>query len=913
MGLLQALGLPERSSTGSPAGGSPTPRLQGPRFAEGLTPFLSNERPLAGPTAPGPGSLGEDPRADERAAPLDGKVISAPAPVGDEGIYRSNLKGIRAELDSVLGATPPDKPSADVQSRLRNVVVLMEDAARDGDFDQANLYADELPGLLNEYKRAVDAHAKRAKADQDAQAAFEARHEQMEWEISGAMDYKAPDADASAIQDEIIRQKTLMDLAVLQANFSAANVQLDAIASSLARFRDALKRHQQAMSQKWIEDAPKRAFEANFSGIKSRLEALAKLAGGSKQPFADQLKRIAASRAALQKLLSAKSPDYAAASRLVNDLKRLIAQYDLSVAARQKVANDAAEAKAKSTYLVDLRAVDASIRFLQDSRASGSAPFDKPAGEIFDRLLKARADYDSNQGRWNFQARQLAIDKLKALVEQFKAASSAFWQRAYKDTRASISDKDLKWALDPAWGDGAMKQEQQKVQQLRKDMEKAAADKAYYAATEKASILYHELWRLKTVIYAVPGANGGETAVRPQLLGQPLDAPSTYTLLRLLRKDGNGSIDESVGAKLNGDGEALLEKWQRMVDLRDHWSRDMTSLKKGESKIAAALGSVKQAAQAIAGGAGGPELRKVIEEYSAADDSVKEAAADLKTGFDAYTEAVKGYTAALTEQKLESAKRTKNLAKDKRDAEAAAIEGRKNVIRSAASLAASILKPTSWLSIPGALVSIGAMELGAWFSSHLSAGRLAQLEKELELATQEVTLIQDELGVVLVEKALARLQGTVSEQNTRRMKFENKLTALELVGARIVSTMKKSSALASGASALELRGAVEGAKRSSKLFIDGAETLDADMQSLAPRYASFASSFEDTAVKYRDSARATAEGNATTLYEASIYLKSLVSNVRGTQDYLHGVNDKASSHGLYRALPELRKAIIRQK
>jgi hypothetical protein len=292
---------------------------------------------------------------------------------------------------------------------------------------------------------------------------------------------------------------------------------------------------------------------------------------------------------------------------------------------------------------------------------------------------------------------------------------------------------------------------------------------------------------------------------------------------------------------------------------------------------------------------------------------VKEAAADLQTGFDAYTEAAKGYTAALTEQKLESAKRTKSLAKDKRDAEAAAVEGRKNVIRSAASLAASILKPTSWLSIPGALVSIGAMELGAWFSSHLSAGKLAQLEKELELATQEVTLVQDELGVALVEKALARLQGAVSEQNTRRMKFENRLTALELVGARIVSTMKKSPALASGASALELRGAVEGAKRSSKLFIDGAQTLDADMQSLAPRYASFASSFEDAAVKYRDSARATAEGNVTTLYEASVYLKSLVSNVRSTEDYIHSVNDRASSHGLYRALPELRKAIVRQR
>ena len=885
---------------------------QDPKQQAGAPPKVADlpQEVLAEPTIPERGLLGEDATADPAAGAEDGRVSTAPAPVGNEGLYRGNLQGIRSELDAALGATPPDKPSREVQERIRRVVAPMESAAQAGDFEQANLYADELPGLLAEYKRAIAAHAKRAKAHQDAQAAFEARYAQSEWEIASAIEYKTSDFEASSIQGEMLRAKELMDLAVLEANFVSANVHLDAIVVSLGRFRDVLKKRQQAITEQWVKDAPKRAFEANFGGIKARLGALAKLDRGSKQPFADQLKRISASSAGLQKLLAAKAPDYSAASRVVDELKRLIAQYDLSLAARQKVQDDAAEAKAKSTYQGDLRSVDTTIRFFQDAGASGSAPFDKKAGAVLDSLLKARADYGKNESRWNFRGKQLAIEKLKVLIEEYKAASAAFWERTYKDIRAQISDKDLKWALDPAWGDGAMKQEQQKLEQLHNAMDKAAAAKSYYAATEKASNVYHALWRLKTVIYTAPGAKGGDIAVRPQLLGPPLDAPSTYTLLRLLRKDGGGAIDRPDGVKLNGSGEAVLDKWQRMVDLREQWTRDLASLKKGEAGIASALGDAKQAATAIAGGAGGPELRKVLEEYIKADDAVRRVAQDVKTGFHGYTQAAKGYTAALAEQALQSASRNKAAAQDKRDAEAKAIEDGKNRIRSAASLAASVLNPKSWLSIPGALISIGATELGA---SLLSTAQLEQLQKELELATKRLTEIEDSLGVTRVEEALAGLQKAASGQDGHRIEFENKLRELELVGARIASTMKKSKALASGAKAVELRSAIEGAKRSSLLFMDGAEALDEDMQKLAPRYASFSSSFEDAATKYRDAVRATADGNATTLYEASVYLKTLLSSARGAQGYFQSVGDKASSNGLYRILPELRKAILNQR
>ena len=910
MGLLQVLGLPPPRQTVAPAGVLRSRTQQGAPPARGIGPgALQSNEPRAGPTNQQRGPAGEDETSDQEADAEDGGVSTAPEPVGNEGRYRGNLQGIRAELDAALGATPPDKPSRDVQERLRRVVAPMEFAALSGDFEQANLYADELPGLLAEYKRAVAEHAKRAKADQDAQAAFEARYVEAEWEIASVIDYKTSDFEASSIQGEILHAKERMDLAVLEANFVLAKVHLDAIVASIGRFRDVLKKRQQAISEQWIKDAPKRAFEANLAGIKARLEALAKRDRGSKQPFADQLKRISASSAGLAKLLSGKTPDYAAANRVVDELKRLIAQYDLSVAARQKVQDDAAEAKAKSTYLGDLRSVDTTIRFLQDAGASGSAPFDKKAAAVLDSLLKARADYDKNEGRWNFRGKQLAIDKLKVLIEDYKAASSAFWERTYKNIRAQIDDKDLKWALDPAWGDGAMKQEQQKLEQLRSSMDKAAAARSYYAATEKASNLYHELWRLKTVIYTTPGAKG-DVAVRPQLLGPPLDAPSTYTLLRLLRKDGAGAIDRPDGVKLNGSGEAVLDKWQRMVDLREQWTRDLASVKKGEARIAAALGDAKQAATAIAGGAGGPELRKVLEEYIKADDVLRKAAQDLNTGFHGYRQAAKGYTAALAEQAVQSATRNKAKAQDKRDAEAKAIEDAKNRIRSAASLAASVLDPKSWLSIPGALISIGATELGA---SLVSTAQLEQLQKELELATQRLTEIEDSLGVTRVEEAMAGLQKAASAQDGHRIEFENRLRDLELVGARIASTMKKTTALASGAKALELRSAIEGAKRSSLLFIDGAEALDEDMQKLASRYASFASSFEDAAARYRDAVRATADGNATTLYTASVYLKTLLSSARGAQGYFQGVGDKASSHGLYRMLPELRKAILKQK
>lgn len=906
MGLLQSLGLPSLKPAETlhetASSGQAMPTKEGASVASAM----SGGPSLAGPMAPVDRSLGNDTQSSDRSERQRGDVSSAPDPSGDERLYRANLQGIRAELDSVLRAAPPDRASRDVQDRIRAVLGPMELAATGGDFDEANQYADELPGLLDAYKRAVDAYAKRAKADQDAQAAFETRHGQVEWEIASIVEFKAPDMLAMSIQDDIQREKEQMDLAVLQANFAAANIHLDKVVALLPKFREALKKHQQAVSEQFIKDAPKRAYEANFAGIKARLAALSKIDRGAKQPFSDQLKRIATTSNGLQKLLAAKSPDYVAANRTVDELRRLIAQYDLSLAARQKVQDDAAEAKAKSTYLSDLKAVDNTIRFLEDTRTSGSAPFDKAAGTIFERLLQERANYDKNEARWSYRGKQQAIDKLKVLIEEFKKASSAFWERTYKSIRAGIDDKDLKWATDPAWGDGAMKQEGQKVAQLRKEMEAAASSKSYYLATEKASILSQEIWRLKTVIYTVPGTKGGEVAVRPQLLGPPMDAPRTYTLLMLLKKDGKGGVD-GPGAKLNTDGKAVLDRWQRMVDLKEDWTRNLDAVKKGEAGIAAALANAKQAAKAIAGGAGGPDLRKAIGEYVVADGAVRKAVQDLETGFHGYMRAAKAYSGAIAEQTRLSAERNRALAKDKRDEAAKAIEDRKNQVRSAASIAASVLKPESWLTIPGTLIAIGATELGA--KAMELAENLTQLQKELDIATKALQDVEDSIGVTKVEEALEGLKQAASQENANRIELENKLTALSIVGVRIAAAMKNTPALASGAKALELRDAVDGARQTSQLFLNSAKALDEDLQKLAPRYSAFGSSFEDSSTRYRDAVRATAQGNATTLYEASVHLKTLLSEVAATEPYLQSVGDKANSNGLYRILSEVKRAI----
>lgn len=909
MGLLQSLGLPSPTPTkpleDSASSGRQESKRAGPT---GIAAALSGGPSMAGPTTPPNGLMSKKAQFSQESELEVGSVSAAPEPVGDAGFYQGNLQGIRAELDAVLRAAPPDKASRDVQDRIRAVVGPMELAATGGDFDQALQYADQLPGLLEAYKRAADAYAKRTKADQEAQATFEARHGQVEWEIASIVDYTAPpDMVAMSLQDQIRQDKGEMDLAVLEANFAAANVLLNKIAASTAQFRDALKQHQQALTEQFIKDAPKRAYEANFAGIKTRLTAISKVDRGPKQPFADQLRRIATSSSGLQKLLAAKSPDYVAASRTVDELRGLIAQYDLSLAARQKVQDDAAEAKAKSTYQADLKAVDDTILFLQDSRASGSAPFDKAAGSIFERLTQERAQYDKNQARWNYRSKQQAIDGLKVLIEEFKSASLGFWERTYNNTRSQIDDKDLKWATDPAWGDGAMKQEGQKVAQLRKEMDAAAASKSYYLATEKASILYRQIWRLKTAIFVVPGAKSADVAVRPQLLGPPMDAPATYTLLRLLRKDGGGAIEQPDGAKLNADGEAVLDKWQRMVDLREDWSRDLAGVRKGEVGIATALANAKKAAEAIAGGAGGPELRKAIGEYVVADGAVRKAVQDLETGYHGCTKAVKAYTGAIAEQSRQSAERNKTLAQDKRNAAAKKIEDRKNVVRSVASIAASVFNPASWITLPITLAAIGATELVA--KAMELTENLKQLQTELDIATKGLQDVEDSIGVTKVEEALAGLQQAASQEDANRIEFENKLTALNLVGVRITGAMKKSPALAAGAKALELRDAVEGARRTSQLFANSGRALDDDLQKLAPRYAAFASSFEESATRYRDAMRATADGNVTTLYEASVYLKTLLSNVAATQPYLQGVGDKANSNGLYRILSELKKAI----
>jgi hypothetical protein len=199
------------------------------------------------------------------------------------------------------------------------------------------------------------------------------------------------------------------------------------------------------------------------------------------------------------------------------------------------------------------------------------------------------------------------------------------------------------------------------------------------------------------------------------------------------------------------------------------------------------------------------------------------------------------------------------------------------------------------------------MELAA---SLVPEQKLNQLKNELDVAIQQLQQIEDELGIVKVEGALAGLKAATSSQDGKRLTFEKKLESLEMVSARIVATMKKSPPLSEGAKALELRGAFEGAKRSTMVYIEAAETLDVDLQQLAGRYSSFGSAFSDSATKYQDAVRATAGGNATTLYEVSVHLKSLIPSAKSAQDYATTAGDKASSVGFYKMLPELKKAIL---
>jgi hypothetical protein len=839
----------------------------------------------------------------------DGKVCMAPPAKGDETRYRNNLASIQADVDKVQKAQAPDNKSRDIQSRIRDVRSIMLLAELGGDFDQANVHVDELPGLLEDYKRAVADYNKRDKAARDAQDAFETRYHELEWEIQALIDFKAPNTEASAIQNEMVREKEQIDLAVLVADFAKANTHLNQLADAMKRFRASLQKHKQDVDAKWIKEAPKRKYEANLNGIKSRMDSLTKNPPAPKDPDAPLLKKIAELKKQLQKQVSVKEPDYAAANKVVDEIRGQISQYDLKQAAKQKLKDDAAEAKAKSTYATDLKDIDYVIEFHYQMNVGGGAPWDKQAIAILDTLTKARKQYDEYDRRWlytSYRSRQAAIDKMKALVADYKAANAAAWKERYELARSQISDKDLKWALDPAWGEGAMKKEQQKLTELFKGMEKDASSKAYYDAMVKASFLYRNLWRLKTIIFTTSGPNGAATPVRPQLLGPPFDAPTVYTLLRLLKRDGSGSIDNAEGVKLNKAGESVLDRWQGLIDRKTQWTKDIETLKKDAAKITAALQNIKQAAQAIAKGAGGPELRKTIEEYIKAEGEVVKAASHLPTGFNAYEKAAKGYMLAVTDQVRLSAERKKQAAQQKHDDEAKSLDDKKNRLRAAAGIAASILKPESWLSIPGALISIGAMELGA---SLFDESKLNLLKKELEIATQELQNIQDQQGVIAVEQAMAGLNEAMSAQNANRVAFQKNLEALELVGARILKEMKKTGSLSEAAKALELRGAFEGAKRSTMIYIDEAETLDGDLQQLAGRYSGFGTSFSDSAARYQEAVRVTAGGNSETLYDVSKYLKSLIPAAKTAQDYVTTAGDKANAAGFYRMLPELKKAL----
>ena len=143
----------------------------------------------------------------------------APAPVSNEDLFRGNLQGIRvrtrrgARRYAAGQAVPRNAGSPSQSSRD------MESAAPGRRF-RAGEPLRRRTARTSRRVQACDRRAREAcESGSDAQAAFEARYAQSEWEIASAIEYKTSDVEASSIQDELLREKERMDLAVLEANF----------------------------------------------------------------------------------------------------------------------------------------------------------------------------------------------------------------------------------------------------------------------------------------------------------------------------------------------------------------------------------------------------------------------------------------------------------------------------------------------------------------------------------------------------------------------------------------------------------------------------------------------------------------------------------------------------------------------
>jgi hypothetical protein len=251
----------------------------------------------------------------------------------DQTTYENNLRGIEAKLQQILKENPPDAKSREIHEKVKNLDAQMRATASDGDYHLANQLSEELLDEMGKYERSRDAAKKSVSQRDAAKATYEQKLARIEAELQKVIHETPPDADASQILDEISRAKEQMDSAVSQADFAQANVHLDKIISELAKYRQIKGTH------KSKDDAKaKAAYEANLKSIKSDFDTLTFRSIDRNEPLAWKRQKLFDLKARLDDALAtsttndagnkqAKEPDYVAANKIVDELRKAIADY----------------------------------------------------------------------------------------------------------------------------------------------------------------------------------------------------------------------------------------------------------------------------------------------------------------------------------------------------------------------------------------------------------------------------------------------------------------------------------------------------------------------------------------------------------------------------------------------------------
>jgi hypothetical protein len=152
------------------------------------------------------------------------------APVAGESTFEENFKSIRADLSAVLADKPPDQASKAIQSKIEFVRDTMLEAASEQDFALATEYLDELPGLIADYRKAVEAFRIKNAADQAAaKSAYEKKLQPLAAGMRRVLTSHPAAPSAKKIQSDLARVYEAITVAANTGAYDAASKQLDAV------------------------------------------------------------------------------------------------------------------------------------------------------------------------------------------------------------------------------------------------------------------------------------------------------------------------------------------------------------------------------------------------------------------------------------------------------------------------------------------------------------------------------------------------------------------------------------------------------------------------------------------------------------------------------------------------------------